>query len=498
MNEGFSPIAEGFVSVDNCSKDGQNKIVNQSKTLAHYKANYGYQSIRDMEQDMFLTDTYSGTNGYRTGAYIKPFPSENERYNFRKESAFYVNYFKKICNAITFPATNDVERKTEDDIIDAFIENIDDGCYGEIEQYMKKVSDDLFTYSYSLSILSPPESEVSTISRDALITKRLFPISTLVDPLSIVPDGDVANHRGRLISLTLYDSVVNIDGKDTQIFYTVDEEKYMTWYWSEDKKTQIEYTEKGETVYHGYGFIPVVGIRMGKPEKRGFWRPIRQQYDIAVGCWMIFNLISALNDTLEKAGAPLLTFPGMLEGDIAIGADTLLEYQSDSSNKPEYISMDSKIATMHMEFIQKISDMVFAMAEQSGVTASESKQVKSGYAHAIILKGKNETIKNIACMLEQYEKNIVAMMCKMQGIDNDYLCEYPEDFTTPEEITIPDALSIVESPDMAPAIRREAQIVIARTLMGDTFDSKQDDLKDAVEAHKYSETPNSDMNTGHE
>jgi hypothetical protein len=487
-------MPEGFAPVTDFSKDGQSQVINASKTLQYYKSTYGYKSIREMEQDHFLSYTYSGTNGYRTGAFLKPFPAENENYNFRKESAFYANYFKKICNAITFPATNDVERKTENDVISAFIENVDDGCYGEMEQYMKKASDDLFTYSYTLSILSSQSTEGGKITRDQLISGRAFPVASLVDPMSIAVGGDVADSRGKLVSLTLIDSVVMVDKKEVQIYYTVDDKQYSTWYYSDDKKTKINY---GEPIEHGLGFIPVVGMRMGKPEKSGLWRPIRQQYDIAIGCWTIFNLISQLYDTLEKAGAPLLVFQGMLDGDITIGGGAVMQYSIDAKNKPEYIAMDSRLADMYMNFIQKISDMVFTMADESGVTASESKQAKSGIAHAFVFRGKNEKIKNSSCMLEQYEKNIVAMMCKIQKEPNDYVVEYPDDFSNPEEITIQDALSVVESPDMAPSIRREAQLVIARTLMGDMYEAKEDELKDAVEGHNYNQNPNTVVTDGH-
>ena len=130
-----------------------------------------------------LSDAYFATGGFYDGSYIVQFPDEpSAKYTYRKNASSYSNYFRQIVDANILPVSEGIERKTESDLHQMFMNDCD-GHGSTFSRFMDSVRLETLLYGFEVVFLDTPTEQPETMEEAK--QKRTIPKVIKVTPKQI-------------------------------------------------------------------------------------------------------------------------------------------------------------------------------------------------------------------------------------------------------------------------------------------------------------------------
>lgn len=370
----------------------------------------------------FLKNAYSGTGGFKDGAYIVPHPREPlEKYLRRCFMSYYCNYMKPCVDAHVNPIFKEypVREYASSQLADAFLLNID-GKGTNIDRFMKHAALKSKLFGCVFGVVENFAQHEGNLA-DA-IQKRKYPYVYLVNR-NQVKDW-VVDQFGNLVMIRYELRYAEFtDGQKIN--------KTVTWTWTKDRYTREDENGKseGENII---GHLPVVPLFGALRDEEDELIPQSEFYAIAKVNLAIFNACSELRERNRNQAFSLLTYPIGEEDDyedvneIAIGTTDMLLYRGSAHGKPEYTSPDSAPSTMLLDEIKNMVQEIYRMADRANVTGVQEQS--SGVAKEWDHQSMNQSIADFAKNLEEFEEKIMMLFGLYISKDLKYNAAYNKDY----------------------------------------------------------------------
>ncbi|MEM2566938.1 MAG: phage portal protein [Candidatus Bathyarchaeia archaeon] len=396
-----------------------------------------------------MWDAYTGLGGFQDGTYLVKYPREtDEKYNRRKQLAFYPNFPKKIVETFTSHIfRKPPQRQIESQAYLIFIQNTDrNGTY--IDDFMKKVCKLSLVFGTVFVIVDKPQGNAITVAQEKEL--GILPYATIRLPTQV--EEVQVDEFGKIVSITFRE----------ELFLRTFTQN--TW---EVKVIGKQETYSGE---HALGTIPVVAVSWTDSllPTQIFCPPMI--HEIAYASKDLYNAISELREILRSTTFPILTLPTKQPvGDITVGTENFIAYDPEGGGKPDFIAPPPDPAKIYMEYIQLLIEQIYKLANLEFVMGTS--QQKSGVALEFEFQDLNSMLSGIAMNMEQAEYRIAELVARWSGEERFRgSISYEKDFSfrdiEREMRIVFDALSM----QISQTFENELKKRIARALLPDTDD----------------------------
>lgn len=367
-----------------------------------------------------LKDAYSGTGGFENGGYLEKHERESkEAFAKRCNSAYYLNYFAPIVNALVDPIfkrkpLRDFKGPAEDFIIE-FSKDVD-RAGTDIQTFMKQVALHAKIYGVAFIVMDCAPVDESTATRLDMIKNKAYPYAYCLDPEYV--DSFGVDNKGSITYIRFHE----ISGIDNgAIKYRYVEFTRTGW--------RVTDEEKGTTSgTYNLGRVPVIPLYARLLEKK-IILPSPELLSEAKVAKAIYNHCSWLTEILKNQSFPVLTLPSLTQKDIVVGTNNALGYDPASSHEPNYIAPPSDPAEVLRAQIQTLAQEMYRMASLSFMTSTGGDSTnKSGLARQWEFERTNQQLANFAGQCAKAENEMMQLFCKWIGSSIDYQVSYPDDF----------------------------------------------------------------------
>lgn len=432
-------------------------------------------AITSVNPYTFTTHAYYGTGGFSNGNYLQKFERELN-FNNRKQSAFYTNYIKGVCDSIVNPVfSEEPSRSTNNELFAEFIKDCDNkgnGLSSVTETAVK------FARLHGVAFVVMDNFEEVPELQGDIIADRKFPYVYIKTADSVVDFN--TDEFGNLKSITFIDAVVTIDKKNYQL-YRVWTEEYSQLIIKKGKKTEAYSPMK----FHNLGVVPIVISRLESITNEFMSFP--PFYDISRLNCAIYNVDSEITSLGRQQGFSLLVIPSDNPNpNIEVGADSVITVPTGSSITPTFISPDSSIMTVLQNRAKELKDSLLSVANVIGATAiGNGNQAKSGVALAYEFLGQTMALEKTARMAESLEEAISVLFSLYINQDVEYEVEYDSNFKpsiteTKDKFEILEKLFKLNTSNVINNVAKNYLIDIIDEMF-DMDDKQRDDLKNLIE-----------------
>jgi hypothetical protein len=241
-----------------------------------------YDDVRNLNVYDFMQYTYEGTEGYRDGRYLIPFARENF-YEDRRKTAAYKNLLKPIVDAMIDPVfENEIERKSNNELFDMFCENVDNSGTN-MDSFANMVITHAKLDGFTFVIMDNFEDVDGTVKE--VMDNRLYPYMYEKSP-SYLHEIEI-DGKGRMISITFLDDVIEINNVKTQTYRRWDSNQSTLFYIKKSGKKDLEIVL--EERVHGLGTIPVIVVNYFLKNKNLSKLPSPPLYNLAMLEFQLYN-----------------------------------------------------------------------------------------------------------------------------------------------------------------------------------------------------------------
>lgn len=381
------------------NEDNANELMKQLL----YTAKYDYSPINKYQ---LLDDSYRASGGFSTGDYLIPHPRERQdKYNRRKELAYYINYVKPVVDAHINPIfNNEPTRDGTSSTYDLFLNDVD-GNGTRMSRFMKKAAIRAKLHGCEFICVDMENIDTqSVVTTQDVIDNRIYPYLYLISPAQVLQWA--TDKFGRLIYFSYY-----INSKKVNDEGNIENVKE-TYTWTKDIfKKQIG---DDETVLENQlGVIPIIPL-YGTLNNSDDLIPNSDMYAISQAEVALYNACSELRERNRNQAFSLLSYPVGEDDDyesmadsISIGTADMLLYKT-GSQKPEYITPPTSSSDMLISEINTIKREIFRMASMSFVTQEQVSNV-SGLAKAYDNQQLYQTIKELSDGCQEAEYKIARL-----------------------------------------------------------------------------------------
>lgn len=429
---------------------------------------------------IFSRDSFNGVGGYIDGENLIKFTRENdEKFQNRKDIAFYVNHLKPaikrfVDNLFKKSAMRDYKNPT----LDEFKDNCD-LKNNSIENFMKDFTQNFKIRGCNLCLIDMPNNEDESISKD-----RKVPYLVEILPESVY---QYKMDKFGKFEWVIWEFEVDVSEpfkeskKETHYMY-YDSEKWE--HRGDDKDTILK---SGE---HQLGITPVIPL--------GKFPVVGDYVQIADISKSIYNKQSELDLIFRDQTFSILTYPtenyiGSDSEDgtpqITLSTDNLLTYSG--SQRPDFISPNNQSATIYQEEIKRLESKIDDISKK--ITGSNSAETADSMKHRF--EELNSELIATAKDIEDFEKNVLDVVFKWLNIES-YEIEiiYPQDFNLADLNTEIETLEVLSN--YAPNSYLQAKLkkiikIDLQNLSNEKFDEIIKDIEEKV--FEISESEESEM-----
>lgn len=437
-----------------------------------------------------LKDAYSGSGGFSNGAYLTKHKREsNEDYRFRRETAYYLNYFAPIVNALVDPIFRHPPLRDYtgglDDIIAEFLNDVD-GSGMSMDTFMKRAAIVAKVYGVAFIVVDMMQ-EPSARSMSDVLGRRVFPYLRICGPDEINGSEWGIDKGGNLTYIEFREIAGITDGT---IQYRYCRYGLDGWQITGDNLA----TTSGE---YNLGRVPVIPLFSRLLESKTM-TPAPDLLPIAKTAKALYNTCSWLDEILRNETFPLLTIPTLDASELTIGTNNALGYSPDSSHEPAFIAPPDGPATVLQAQRDSMIANMYRMASLSYMQQETTQQI-SGVARQWEFERTNQQLATFARNIGEAEELALQVFGRYLGYDIEYTVTYPDDFGIVDvEGELKQAQEVLDL-DLTPELKQEVlkKVVAAYTpdLPDDRFDELMDSLKKEQVDRENAETliqPNDD------
>ena len=369
---------------------------------------FGYQLLRD---------AYFGTGGFETGAYLSKHKRESEEdYTFRRNNAYYLNYFAPIVNALVDPIFKKNPLRDYHGSAERIIKSFSldaDAAGTNIQIFIKRAAVMAKVYGISFIIVDNARN-VDSRSQQEMLQRRQFPYAYVLEPDNLEEYG--IDKTGDLEYIK-FKEIAHIESGTIQYRYVYFDRT--AWkIWGDGIALQ-----QGT---HNLGCVPVVPLFSRMLEQKTM-RPAPELLPIARTAKALYNHCSWLGEILRNQTFPLLTIPSLDAKDLVIGTNNALGYNPDYSHEPNFIAPPSDPATILQNQIASLAQEMYRMANLSFII-STTQNNNSGIARQWEFERTNQQLANFAAQCAHAETAMMNLVAKWVNEDITYTVAYPDNF----------------------------------------------------------------------
>ncbi|WP_044503180.1 hypothetical protein [Megasphaera massiliensis] len=364
-----------------------------------------------------LRDAYYGAGGFATGSYLNKHKREsNEDYQFRRENAYYLNYFAPIVNALVDPIfkrqpLRDYSGPAES-AVKAFLDDVDTNGTG-IHMFLKRAAIMAKVYGVAFLVVdNVRDQQARTLAE--MIQHRELPYAYIMGPESVVEYG--IDKIGALLYIQFQEVSSIQDGRVQYRYTRYDRDGWAVW--GDDLGRA-----SGK---HNLGRVPVVPLFSRMLEQQTML-PTPELMPIARTAKALYNHCSWLGEILRNQTFPLLTIPTLDANDLVVGTNNALGYSPDSAHSPAFIAPPSDPAAILQTQIGSLIQEMYRMANLSFVI-STTQNNNSGIARQWEFERTNQQLANFALQCAKAEEAMVDLVAGWVNGSIDYTVTYPDDF----------------------------------------------------------------------
>jgi hypothetical protein len=379
-----------------------------------------YDDVRRLNVYEFMLYTYEGTEGYRDGRYLIPF-SREAFYEDRRRTAAYKNLLKPIVDAMIDPVfENEIDRKSNNDLFDMFCENVDNSGTN-----MDSFSNMVITHAklYGLTFVIMDNFEDVNITVKEAVDNRQYPYMYEKAP-SFLHEIEI-DDRGRIISITFLDDVIEINKVDTQTYRRWDRNESVLFYIKKSGGKDIEIIL--EERVHGLGEIPVIIVNYFLKNKNLSKLPSPPLYNLAMLVFQLYNKETYAQELEKYQAFSLLVGQGIDKKALSIGPTNFINVSDSVSNLPEYISPNTENLKTIVSNCDRLRDDIYNEAGQLGVYAVKGQQ--SGIAKEWDFRSEEQVLKNVSTASSKFEDDAAKLFGLYINANVEVDSKYPEDFS---------------------------------------------------------------------
>lgn len=369
------------------------------------------------DEYLLLKEAYSGTGGFLNGnRLMQHFRESNEKYEQRKIAAYYLNYLKPCVDAHVTPIFKTLAirdyKGTGATAWEVFLNDVDfTGTH--IKDLMKRAAREAKLNGAAFIVMDMPvdgadgDNTVYSISRD----RSKLPYAFIVSPLQV--DEIALDKYGRINKFIYREPDIHNESK--QAVRTLTREGWML------ADSQGETSGKWNI-----GMVPVVAL-FAKEHDNFDPLPPSDFLSIAKTNLAIYNMSSWLSDILINQTFSVLVYPSMDQDDLTIGTSNALAYPTEANHEPKFIAPASDPANVLAANIERLQQECYRMADVVNVTGVRVQA--SGTAKAWDYQQTNQILADFADMVEAAEKRLAGLFKRWVGVDFEYVCNYPNDYS---------------------------------------------------------------------
>ena len=369
---------------------------------------FGYQLLRD---------AYFGSGGFETGAYLSKHKRESEEdYTFRRNNAYYLNYFAPIVNALVDPIFKKNPLRDYHGSAERIIKSFSldaDAAGTNIQIFIKRAAVMAKVYGISFIIVDNARN-VDSRSQQEMLQRRQFPYAYVLEPDNLEEYG--IDKTGDLEYIK-FKEIAHIESGTIQYRYVYfDRTSWKIW------GNGIA-LQQGT---HNLGRVPVVPLFSRMLEQKTM-RPTPELLPIARTAKALYNHCSWLGEILRNQTFPLLTIPSLGAKDLVIGTNNALGYNPDYSHEPNFIAPPSDPATILQNQIVSLVQEMYRMANLSFII-STTQNNNSGIARQWEFERTNQQLANFAAQCAHAEIAVMNLVAQWVNEDITYTVAYPDNF----------------------------------------------------------------------
>ena len=430
-----------------------------------------------------MRDSYYGDGGYR-GAYLIPHKRETEQnYRDRQQTAYYLNHFSLIVNALVNPIFKRRPLRdwtgTASPVAEAFLEDVD-GAGNDMDSFMQAAALSAKLYGAVFIVVENFQAMELPASMGEALAQRKFPYAYTLDPDRV--EGVSIDKNGRVLSIKF---------RDTAVSSTMGGEKERTVYFDTHSWAVYEDGALVSSGEHNLGEVPVVWFP-SQHVKNGELNPTPELYPIAGIACSLYNHCSWLTEILRNQTFPLLTFPSKEASDLIIGNNNALCYDGDTVRfQPGFISPPSDPAALIQT---QIKNMVEEMYRMAGLTfATTTKQEASGISRQWEFERTNQRLAAFAKRCAAAERKVMALVARWMGLDLEFQATYSSDFGITDVATeLKNAQAVLDmqlTDQLKVEVAKQVLSAYVPELPSDRFDAIIADIEQQAREPDYNEPP---------
>lgn len=369
---------------------------------------FGYQLLRD---------AYFGSGGFETGAYLSKHKRESEEdYTFRRNNAYYLNYFAPIVNALVDPIFKKNPLRDYHGSAERIIKSFSldaDAAGTNIQIFIKRAAVMAKVYGISFIVVDNARN-VDSRSQQEMLQRRQFPYAYVLEPDNLEEYG--IDKTGDLEYIK-FKEIAHIESGTIQYRYVYFDRT--SWkIWGDGIALQ-----QGT---HNLGRVPVVPLFSRMLEQKTM-RPTPELLPIARTAKALYNHCSWLGEILRNQTFPLLTIPSLDAKNLVIGTNNALGYNPDYSHEPNFIAPPSDPATILQNQIASLVQEMYRMANLSFII-STTQNNNSGIARQWEFERTNQQLANFAVQCAHAETAVMNLVAQWVNEDITYTVAYPDNF----------------------------------------------------------------------
>lgn len=430
-----------------------------------------------------MRDSYYGDGGYR-GAYLIPHKRETEQnYRDRQQTAYYLNHFSLIVNALVNPIFKRRPLRdwtgTASPVAEAFLEDVD-GAGNDMDSFMQAAALSAKLYGAVFIVVENFQAMELPASMGEALAQRKFPYAYTLDPDRV--EGVSIDKNGRVLSIKF---------RDTAVSSTMGGEKERTVYFDTHSWAVYEDGALVSSGEHNLGEVPVVWFP-SQHVKNGELNPTPELYPIAGISCSLYNHCSWLTEILRNQTFPLLTFPSKEASDLVIGNNNALCYDGDTVRfQPGFISPPSDPAALIQSQIKAMVEEMYRMA---GLTfATTTKQEASGISRQWEFERTNQRLAAFAKRCAAAERKVMALVARWMGLDLEFQATYSSDFGITDVATeLKNAQAVLDmqlTDQLKVEVAKQVLSAYVPELPSDRFDAIIADIEKKAREPDYNELP---------
>ena len=472
-------LGEGLaVSTYTESEKAMNETMQMILLNAPFTADY-------IDKYELLDDSYRGTGGYEDGTYLISHPREKaDKYNRRRQLAYYTNYVKPVVDAQINPIfKQDPNRQNTSSEYNRFINDVD-GNNTTLTRFMKKAAIRAKLHGVEFIVMDMEQIDTTkVITKKDVEDNRLYPYLYLISPSQIL---DWATDKfGKLIYIkySIENTIINDKGEK--------EEYTETYSWT----TSICTKSSGSDIQkfnNTIGEIPVIPL-YGTVSNSSDLIPQSDIYPIARTNLAIFNATSELRERQRGQAFSVMTYPVTEDDDYESGASTMqygtsdcILYRGDSGGTPDFITPPSGPSETLLNEITFMIQQIYRMAclkdntsiSQYNVTGI-AKEYDNQQLYQVILElaqGLQQSEYKIAHLFELY------MNDKLDNISIVYNNQFGIIDATAALTNATQSLALNISPEFNLQVKKQVIMAVLNSVDSNLVESIIDDLENQADA----------------